>query len=208
IHSHTPQLLGRKHELAELTRFATGTEGYRWLRGAAFAGKTSLVAEAVMTTLPSSVDVVAYFLSRRADDSDGNHFLAAVVPQLAPLLGRPTPPVPDVHQFRALWVSAAEHAAVVGRHLLLVVDGLDEDLHTAGVPSVASLLPRRAGGNSHVLVTSRPIGVPDDVPIHHALRQIQPVTLEPSGYFTLLERQARQEIIGLRDGGVGHGERS
>lgn len=88
VHNRTPTLLGREDELAELAHFATSTESYRWLRGGAFVGKTALVAEAVTTTLPSSVDVVSYFLSRSAADADSNRFLAAVVPQLAHLLGK------------------------------------------------------------------------------------------------------------------------
>jgi hypothetical protein len=197
IHTRTPELLGRERELADLAAFATGTQGYLWLQGPAWAGKTALVAEAVTTALPPTVDVAVYFLSRRNADADCNRFLAAVVPQLAYLLER-NPPVPDVHEFRALWDSAAERATATGRHLLLVVDGIDEDLHPPGVPSVASLLPSKAGGNTHVLVTSRPdSGVPRDIPLKHPLRQTQPVPLEPPEYATELVRLAGQEIHDL-----------
>ena len=78
-------LTGRQDELAEIASFAAGAEGYRWLVGGAWAGKTSLLAEAV-TALPGEVDVVCYFLSRREADADSSRFLAAVVPQLAYLL--------------------------------------------------------------------------------------------------------------------------
>ena len=80
IHRRTPQLLGRERELGELAAFTTGSEGYRWLIGGAWAGKTALVAEASTAALAPSVDVVAYFLSRREADADSNRFLAAVVP--------------------------------------------------------------------------------------------------------------------------------
>ena len=70
IHGRTPQLLGRGRELVELGAFATGPESYRWLVGVGRAGRTALAAEAVTTALPTSVDVVAYFLSRREADAD------------------------------------------------------------------------------------------------------------------------------------------
>ena len=179
IHRRTPPLIDRVKELAALITFATGTQGYRWLQGGAGVGKTALVAESVTTTLPPSVNVVAYFLSRHLDDADSSHFLASVVPQLAHLLGR-TPPASDRYEFHALWASAAERATATGRHLLLVVDGLDEDLLPPGLPSVASLLPADVGGNSHVLVTSRTnSGLPRDVPPQHPLQQIEPVPLDP-----------------------------
>ena len=43
--------------------------------------------EAVTVGLPDEVDVVCYFLSRRATDASSERFLAAVVPQLAYLCG-------------------------------------------------------------------------------------------------------------------------
>ena len=67
-----------------------------------------------------------------------------------------TPPVASVDHYHALWEQAVRRAAQCGRHLLLVVDGLDEDLHPPGSPSVASLLPTLVDTHAHVLVTSRP----------------------------------------------------
>ena len=198
IHGRTPQLLGRERELAALIAFAAGSEGYRWLTGGAWAGKTALVAEAATAALPPSVDVVAYFLSRREANADSNRFLVAVVPQLAYLLDE-DPPVPDLVQFRALWSRAAGRAAATDRHLLLVVDGLDEDLRPTGLPSVASLLPAFAGGRAHVLVTSRPYLEPD-VPVGHPLSTAFPVPLEASPDAADLADRARNEIEDLLHG--------
>ena len=140
-----------------------------------WAGKTSLLAEAVAATLPAEVDVVSYFLSRREADADSARFLAAVVPQLAYLLDE-DPPAAELHTFRALWQRAADRAAAAGRHLLLVVDGLDEDLRPPGLPSVAALLPTGVGGRVHVLVSSRPYPeLPRDLPVGHPLASAQPV---------------------------------
>jgi hypothetical protein len=43
----TPQLIGRKKELADIAAFATSGAGYRWITGKPWAGKTALAAWAV-----------------------------------------------------------------------------------------------------------------------------------------------------------------
>ena len=153
----TPVLLGREEELAALAAFATGSEGYRWLVGGRWAGKTALLSHFVLAA-PGDVDIVAYFLVRRQADADSARFLTVANQELARLLDEDPPPrVDDADVFRDLWARATARAERTGRHLLLVVDGLDEDRSSAkGLPSVASLLPIRAGGRTHVLVASRP----------------------------------------------------
>ena len=196
IHQSIRMLVGRQRELAEIASFAAGAEGYRWLAGGAWAGKTSLLAQAV-TALRGECDVVCYFLSRREADADSSRFLAAVVPQLAYLL-KEDPPVAELHQFRALWQSAAIRAAAEDRHLLLVVDGLDEDLRPPGLPSVAALLPTVDGVRAHVLVSSRPYSeLPTDLPPGHPLVHTQPVQVEPFAGGRELAALARQEIDDL-----------
>ena len=195
VHRRTAQLQARTDELRELAGFATGMEGCRWLVGGAWAGKTALVAEAITTALPANVDVVGYFLSRREADADSNHFLNAVVPQLAYLLEDDSPVRDYLHAFVSLWQRSAARADSTGRHLLLVVDGLDEDLRPAGSPTVAGLLPSELGGYAHLLVTSRPYPeLPFDVPVGHPLRQVRPVPLEPYKDAAYRSQRAQQEI--------------
>jgi Trypsin-like peptidase domain/WD domain, G-beta repeat len=196
IHRRTGTLVGRQGELAELACFVAGTDGYRWLAGDAWTGKTSLLAEAV-AVMGDQCDVVCYFLSRREAEADSSKFLAAVVPQLAYLLEE-APPVADPHQYRALWQRAARRAEAEDRPLLLVVDGLDEDLHPPRLPSVATLLPPGAGGRIHVLVSSRPhLDLRRDLPPGHALTQTEPVTIRPFEGGNALADLARQEIDDL-----------
>ena len=196
IHRRTGTLVGRQGELAELASFVAGADGYRWLAGGAWAGKTSLLAEAV-AVMGDQCDVVCYFLSRREADADSSRFLAAVVPQLAYLLEE-DPPVADSHQYRALWQRAAQRAEAEDRPLLLVVDGLDEDLRPPGLPSVAALLPPGAGGRIHVLVSSRPhLDLRRDLPPGHALAQTEPVTIRPFEGGDELADLALQEIDDL-----------
>lgn len=196
ICDRTGVLAGRRDELAEIAAFAVSGEGCRWLVGEPWAGKTSLLAEAALS-MPEEVDVVCYFLSRREADADSSRFLAAVVPQLS-ALGGVEAPVPDVHQFRALWRDATSRADAQGRHLLLIIDGLDEDMCPPGLPSVAALLPAKAGGRTHVLVSSRlhPEMMGDIQPGHPVL-QVRPMSLEPFAEARELARLAQKEIVDL-----------
>jgi hypothetical protein len=141
-----------------------------------------------------SVDAIFYFLSRREADADSNRFLAAVVPQLADFLQEDSALI-GAEQFRVLWQRAQQAAAASSRHLLVVVDGLDEDLRPPGSPSVAALLPADVGANAHVLVSSRPYPEPPaDVRAGHPLRATTPIELTPFAAAAELATLARQEI--------------
>jgi Trypsin-like peptidase domain len=196
IRQRTGMLTARQDELAAIASFAAGDESYQWLVGEPWAGKTSLLAEAALT-LSADVDIVCYFLSRREADADSSRFLAAVVPQMASLLDEELLGA-DLHHFRELWHRAAERADAEQRHLLLVVDGLDEDLRPPGLPSVAALLPATESSHGHVLVSSRPHPeLPADIPVGHALRQARPVRVSPFEGAKDLAVLARQEIDDL-----------
>jgi WD40 repeat protein len=196
IRQRTGVLTGRQDELAAIGAFVGGTAGYRWLVGKAWAGKTSLLAEAILA-LPTDTDVICYFLSRREADADSSRFLTTVVPQLAGLLDE-NPAAAGLQDFRDLWRRANDRAETEDRHLLLIVDGLDEDLRPPGLPSVAALLPAATGNRGHVLVSSRPHPeLPADVPAGHPLRGVQPVPVQPFAGSQELEVLARQEIDNL-----------
>ena len=196
IRRRTQTLIGRQQELARITSLATGAEGYHSLVGEAYAGKTALLAEAVIL-LTGEVHVVSYFLSRREADADSVRFVVAVVPQLAYLLDIDDP-AGTLEQFRALWERAVERAEAEDRHLLLVVDGLDEDLRPPGLPSVAALLPATAGGHAHVLVSSRPDWeLPSDMLRSHPLADARRAAVQPFGDAQEQAALARQEIDDL-----------
>lgn len=200
LHQRMPQLLGRERELEQIAAFATGDDGYRMVEGGTFSGKTALVYEAVTVGLPPEVDAVYYFLSRRSSDASSDRFLAAVVPQLAFLCDVDAPEA-SVDQYRALWEGAADRAVQNGRHLLLAVDGLDEDVRPPGSPSVAGLLPALAGPHVHVLVTRQPRPeLPVDVPSGHPLRMVSPTQLGPFKGAKELAELAEKEIDDLIHG--------
>ena len=208
LRARTGVLQGRDGELAAIGAFAAGRPSalappgsqHAWLVGGPWAGKTALLAEAVHA-LPPEVDCVAYFLTRPTGDADRERFLAAVVPQLAWLLGTDPPSALDEHVFRQLWEQAAQRAADEGRQLLLIVDGLDEDLRPGG-HSVAGWLPGRLPGlPARVLVASRLYPrLPDDVDPAHPLAALAPdklYTLPDSPHAARLRELADQEITQL-----------
>ena len=153
----TRVLLQRQDDLAAIEAFATGstdafgpgtTPGrYLWLQGAPWAGKTALLAEAVHLA-PEHVNVVAFFLNARESQVTQEHFFAAVIPQLAVLLDKDPPSVVDVNALRQFWEAAEHRVTEQGRHLLLVVHGLDEG------PTIASVLPESLGAAARVLVSA------------------------------------------------------
>jgi WD40 repeat protein len=171
LRARMPRLEGRERELQDLEEFATGPVGYRWLEGGAFTGKTALLLTAVTAGLGDDVDVVSYFLSRRSADADANHFLSAVVPQLEVLCRVDSETgARDRNRFLQLWEQAVRQAEADQRHLLLLVDGLDEERLVRGSPSVAQLLPTMLSSNAHVHVSARPhtqatTGLPDSHPM-------------------------------------------
>jgi WD40 repeat protein len=190
----TPELLGRSSEIRSVETFAGGRSGYMWLVGAPWAGKTALSAHAVQA-LTANIDCVAYFLQQRRSDADAKRFLSAAIPQLSWLMGEDPPDALDLAEFSALWERACQRASAVGRPLLLVVDGLDEDIRPRGLPSVASLLPTYLGDFGHVLVTSRPNpALPDDVEADHPLRNVSPMALPQSSDARQIQERAVTEL--------------
>ena len=138
--------------------------------------------------------MVAYFLIARDSQASREQFLTAVVPQVAWLLDENVPQIIDMHVFQDFWERAAARAETLGRHLLLVVDGLDEDLRPGGLSVAAALPTERLGKHARVIVASRiHYELPDDV-VHHPLLSVQPVFLTNSHVSEKLGRLAKQEI--------------
>ncbi len=204
IRARTGLLTDRERDLDDLVAFAEGDEGYRLLVGREWAGKTALLAELVTTRLSTDkVDVVSYFASRSQGDADREMFLRAIVGQLAEISPGTTVPEQSRGEFWNLWRRAAQRASRKGRHLLLVVDGLDEDLRP-GSRSIAALLPAEVAGygedHAHVLVSNRlDSPLPGDIPHDHPLRNVKPIPLEPHAKASNYERLAEQELHSLKE---------
>ncbi|MEV7331431.1 hypothetical protein [Micromonospora sp. NPDC093244] len=193
----------RDAELAELLEFCRRYEaGYMWWQAEPWSGKTALMATLALRPRPH-FDVLSFFATARyTASSDSDAFTEALIDQLSSLLGRvpseDSRPSARRGLLRRLLTAAAERAVRLGRPLVLVVDGLDEDTgatEASGIPSVASLLPRHPPAGLRVIVASRPLGqLPDDVAEDHPLRHCSVRALEPSPYARDLRRRATLEL--------------
>ncbi|NEC68881.1 hypothetical protein [Streptomyces sp. SID9727] len=206
VRSIAPErLLGREAELAELTDFCTrpGGSAYRWWRAKAWAGKSALLSWFVLHP-PAGVHVVSFFVTARfAGQSDREAFIDVVMEQLAALLGRRVPAhltdATRAAHLLALLDSAATACREQGSRLVLVVDGLDEDLGVTTGPdaySIAALLPARPPAGMRVIVAGRLAPpLPGDVPGHHPLRESDAVRLlEPSPDAEVIRDAAKREL--------------
>lgn len=174
------ELKGRDAELAELREFCMRPEAavpYMWWKGDAWTGKSALMSWFVMHP-PPGVQVVSFFITGRyASQDDRVAFAENVLEQLAVRAGGQA--LPGLSEstidtrVMGMLAEAARTCQARGEHLVLVVDGLDEDRGVTGdrVHSIAALLPRRPAGGMRVIVSGRPSPpLPADVPSDHPLR--------------------------------------
>jgi hypothetical protein len=193
-------LVGRVRELDSIEAFAQGSSdafgpgttpgGYLWLEGEPWAGKTALLAEAVHLA-PDHLDVVAFFVNARESQVTQEQLFTAVIPQLAFILPEEILQLVDPTDFLAMWEAAVQNAEEQKRHLLLVVDGLDES------PEIASILPDEVGAWARVLVSSRAgveLNLPDPP---HPLLEATPLALASSEVGERVRDLAQRELKGL-----------
>ncbi|MFF4120327.1 hypothetical protein ACFY0P_43770 [Streptomyces sp. NPDC001714] len=200
-------LADREGELAELAEFCTrpGPGGYLLWSAEAWAGKTALLLSFVREP-PEQTRVVSFFITARlAAQSDREAFLDIVIEQLAEILNEPVPPISTPATRPAHFLRMLDAAAGVceqqGRRLVLVVDGLDEDLGAAE-HSIAALLPSCPVAGMRIVLAARPDPpLPDDVPEQHPLRNPEIVrALEPSPHARVVRREAERDLKRLLGG--------
>ncbi|RKT52502.1 hypothetical protein [Saccharothrix australiensis] len=184
------ELVGRDAELRELADSCVGGPAYRWWRAPAWSGKSALASWFALHP-PPGVRVVSFFVTARlAGQDDRAAFVDNVLEQLIDLLGREPPPLLTATNREAhllgLLAEAARACLHRGEHLVLLVDGLDEDRGvTTGrdAHSIAALLPHSLPAGLKVVVTGRPDPpLPDDVPDDHPLRDpavVRPLSPSP-----------------------------
>jgi hypothetical protein len=199
------ELRDRDREVAALAAYCTeeGHRPYVWWQAGAWAGKSALMSWFVLHP-PAGARVVSFFVTAAyASQSDRVAFTDVVLEQLAELLGKPMPPyltepTREAHLLRML-KEAAEACQRRGQRLVLVVDGLDEDLGVTSGPdahSIAALLPAQPPPGMRVVVVGRPHPpVPDDVPDKHPLRDPAVVRiLDRSPRAEAIKADARREL--------------
>jgi hypothetical protein len=197
------QLLDRDEELAELAGWCTGgDEAYvRWQAGPR-AGKSALMAWFVLHP-PPTVWVISFFITARyTGQADSAAFTDGMLDQLSAITGAQLPPLTSAaareRLRRQLFSEAASRAAKAGRHLVLVIDGLDEDcgsLPGSGLPSIAACLPKRPPPELRVIVAGRPDPpIPADVDTDHPLRGCRIRRLDVSPHATRVTELAQREL--------------
>ena len=167
-------------ELAELADWCTGgDEVYAWWQARPRAGKSALMAWLVLHPPPRTCVVSFFVTARLAGQADSAAFTDGLLDQLAAVTGEQVPPLTSATGRdglrRRLLEAAAAQAGKVGRRLVLIVDGLDEDcgsLPGSGLASIAACLPKRPPPGLRVLVAGRPDPpLPADVDADHPLRR-------------------------------------
>jgi tetratricopeptide (TPR) repeat protein len=204
-------LVDRGEELAELAGFSTEPDRgpYAWWQAAAWAGKTALMSWFVLHP-PPGVRVVSFFITARfAGQSHRGAFIDAVLEQLADLLAESMPAylteaTREAHLLD-MFARAARACQRDGQRLVLVVDGLDEDLGwttSTDAHSIAALLPSAPSASARVIVAGRPNPpVPADVPDTHPLRDPRVVRLlDPSAHAAVVQVDAQRELKRLVTG--------
>ncbi|MFI9181136.1 hypothetical protein ACIGXG_02850 [Streptomyces goshikiensis] len=206
------RLRARASEIDKLTHFCTDPEPgpqYMWWRAEAWAGKSALLSTFALNP-PHGVRVLSFFITARwAGQADSKAFTEVVLEQAWELMGEPMPMLLTDATREAHLLGAFERAADLcrrrGERLVLVVDGLDEDLGVTTGPdahSIAAILPADPPSGMRVIVAGRPNPpIPIDVPDDHPLRRPEIVqTLAASPYAEVVRQDAERELRRLLHG--------
>ncbi|MFB8140640.1 hypothetical protein [Streptomyces parvus] len=199
------EVRGREAERGEMNAFVRNSRAdapsYLCWHADAPVGKTSLLADYVRRP-PRGVDILNFFVSTPHGTDTRAEFEREITEQADSFLGQSPSAAPrNVRGWKALYIQTARMSASHGRKLLLVVDGLDDDLAWSGTAagsgapgpgggastsrrplgtgtspmrgSIAALLPARPPENMRIIVSLRRCApLPDDVPpVRHPLRE-------------------------------------
>ncbi|MEU8624641.1 hypothetical protein [Streptomyces sp. NPDC048669] len=179
-------LRGRTSERSDMNAFvrdgSSRAPRYLCWQADAPVGKTALLADYVRHRPPPDVDILTYFVSSAHGDDSRAGFEEEMAGQIGELLDRTMEPGPStVREWKRRFALAAEESIARNRTLLLVVDGLDDDVAWTGVAaadrrpahgSIAALLPAPPPPAMRVIVSVRQrVRFPDDLPPHHPLRR-------------------------------------
>ena len=191
--SGEPVLYGRASERAQITAIAFAGKRFCWVRAPMSAGKTAVAAWLAFAP-PADTVALACFVS---PTTDGDQFLDLLIRRLRALLRRRSVPSAALSERPILLATLLEEAgdqfAETGRHLLVVVDGLDEDPQASGVAPIARLLPRMLPEHVHLVVFSRPN--PGPLALDHPLREASACYDLPPAEEALVEMERAQEEL-------------
>ena len=191
-----PELLDRDVDLDNLDEMTWSTGGYVVITGGAWSGKTSLVCELALTP-HVGVTVVSFFVRATRGRTQAADFLASVVEQLSRLTNQPPARGDDFaarrRNYEELWREACDLLERDQKRLVLLVDGLDEQDHTATV-TISELLPDHLASNAVVIVATRPNPPNFRGPDSLNRARLRPYELTKSPYAEAREHEANQVI--------------
>ncbi|MFD7431826.1 hypothetical protein ACFV6Z_32935 [Streptomyces sp. NPDC059818] len=183
LETSAAELRGRTSERSDMNSFVKDRSSraprYLCLQADAPVGKTALLADYVRHRPPPDVDILTYFVSSAHGNNSRARFEEEMARQIGELLGRQMEPGPStVREWKRRFAESVKR----NRTLLLVVDGLDDDVAWSGVAaasdsrpargSIAALLPAPPPPAMRVIVSvRRRVRFPDDLPPHHPLRR-------------------------------------
>ncbi|MFG3409488.1 hypothetical protein [Streptomyces sp. NPDC048142] len=226
------EIQGRTDERTAMNAFVRDSRpdapSYLCWHADAPVGKTALLADYVGRQSSADADIVTFFVSAAHGTDTRAEFETEIVHQIGDLLDGTESPVPsNARGWKALFAKAAAKSECHGRKLLLVVDGLDDDVAWSGLAaesgttragadttnaegpagtgrrtargSIAALLPSRPPPNMRVIVSLRRCTpLPDDVPpVRHPLRRSRHLRTLVPVPGVPLIRQPRPDVAAL-----------
>ncbi|MFD7102959.1 hypothetical protein [Streptomyces celluloflavus] len=142
LHGSAPEvsvteIRARANERTEMKVFVQesrpGAPSYLCWHADGPVGKTTLLAGYVRQKPPIGSDILTFFVSAAHGTDTRAEFENEIAGQIDRFLGRSGSPVPKgARAWNALFAEAAAKSARCGRNLLLVVDGLDDDVAWSG----------------------------------------------------------------------------
>ncbi|WP_223908318.1 hypothetical protein [Actinomyces capricornis] len=211
IRSLTPEeLKDREEEMEELRRFVKdGSESWLAYEARMLSGKTALMATFAKNP-PEGVRVVSYFVRKNEAGHGRNNFVFVIMAQLANILGDRYVRSPREEEQQTALARALRFAASFceneGKVLVLLIDGLDEDVYfertsASGAASILSVFPRSLPRGVRVVTASRPNPpVPGDVICtDREVARVAELTSSPHAEASISPEQLR-EFFGARMG--------
>ncbi|MFH9420731.1 helix-turn-helix domain-containing protein [Streptomyces sp. NPDC017529] len=195
-----PELVGRREHLDRLPELICGAKGYLSLVAPAWAGKSAFLAAFVATYEADDMDLIAYFVRWGHGTDNAGNFRKIMIEQLSRHARNRPSNATDEATLLTLYKEASQKSVALGRRLLLVIDGLDEDAgECRRRQSIASLLPQQPYPGLRVLVSRRwhpPL--PGDVRQDHPLRHAEQIPrFRPSPEAGVLRQTANDDLAAL-----------
>ncbi|MBQ0827878.1 hypothetical protein [Streptomyces tagetis] len=153
IDTHRAEVRGRQGERTSMNAFvrdsSPGAPAYLCWHADAPVGKTLLLTDYVLRSPPPDADILTFFVSSAPGTDTRADFEKEMAVQIGEFPDIGTFPVPrGVPEWKRLFTKAAKKSTDRGRKLLLVVDGLDDDVAWSGLASESGTAGSRAVGEA------------------------------------------------------------